>query len=106
MVFHINNKYNNAAVTYLTFFDAPIKINRYRTGVAELALDKLLRKKYKLSLKQMCLILYTNCTVHEQNSEFIISFKTKEFDDIATLITYGNGKVQGSNILKYAFSRE
>ncbi len=53
----------------------------------------------------MCVLLFINSTVHVNENEVIITFKDKKFDDIATIITYGTGKVPGSDILAWSFGR-
>jgi hypothetical protein len=40
-----------------------------------------------------------------QSNEVIITFPSKRINNIAALITYGDGKIQGCSILKEAFGR-
>ena len=72
---------------------------------SELLLNNYCVKNYKLSLKGLVKKLIDGCVVQfNQDSSFIILFSTPELDNIASLITYGNTEVQGSNILRLLFS--
>jgi hypothetical protein len=47
-----------------------------------------------------------NCKIQKNKSnELIITFPSKKIDNLAALITYGDGKIQGCSILKEAFGR-
>ena len=71
----------------------------------DILLNRFCIQKYKSTLLNMCVLLFINSTVHVNENEVIITFKDKKFDDIATIITYGTGKVPGSDILAWSFGR-
>ena len=73
----------------------------YNFGATEKALDKFLNDKYKISLHEACILLINNIkqTTNLSSNTLIITFKTNWLDKLASIITYGNGKLQGSNIL-------
>lgn len=81
-------------------------IRLYPLGAKELLLDSYLKENYSIGLKQMCKVLVMSMTfMKTSNSNAIIGvFKEAKFDKVARLITYGNGKLAGSNILKNALT--
>ena len=71
---------------------------------SEILLEKYLKEKYKISLKQACLKLVLSAKIQYDSADtYIITFPTKYLKDLAQVITYGTGKILGSNILKTAF---
>lgn len=70
---------------------------------AQILLDRHLAKQYSKGLKSCCYQLIEKCQCVGQ-SQITVVFKPKQLDDLATLITYGNGKVGGSSILRDAFT--
>lgn len=81
-------------------------IKNYPMHAAELALDNFIQQQYKISLKNMCIRLLLNLTVHEDSAgSIVLLFKDQKHDRIASLITYGNGIVQGSKILQNALGK-
>jgi len=77
-----------------------------KPGVAEQRLDAYIKKQYKTTLKLLCLNLLGHCKIMQNaNDEIIITFVDKKMDKIAAFITYGDGHLQGSNLLTTAFSR-
>lgn len=86
-------------------------INAYHTirnfpmKATELLLDSYIQTEYKIGLKNLCIKLLLSTTFYKDNNgDFIIIFKNKEDDLLARLITYGNGAISGSNILKTALN--
>ena len=60
---------------------------------------------FQLNIKKenQCIKLILNLTFYEDDAENIIfMFKDPKYDKIASLITYGNGAIPGSKILKTA----
>lgn len=82
-------------------------IRNYKMSSNEILLDKVIRSKYKVSLKTACLNLILNSKIYSSNSadEIIVTFIERKHKDLATLITYGNGLVYGSQILYKAFGK-
>ena len=39
------------------------------------------------------------------DNEIIITFPSKKIDELASILTYGTGKIQGCSILREAFGR-
>jgi hypothetical protein len=51
-------------------------------------------------------MVVANCRVQKNNSnEILITFPSRKIDQLASIITYGTGKIQGCSILKEAFGR-
>ncbi len=86
-----------------TLMTAYFIIEGYPLKASEQRLDNFIQKQYKTSLKNMCITLLLNLTFYRnKEGNLILMFKDKKYDTIASLITYGNGVIQGSNILRAA----
>ena len=85
---------------------ARLAITTYRITPAQKQLNDYIWKEFGLNLKAACALVIANCRIQKnQSNELIITFPSKKIDDLASLITYGNGKIQGCPILKEAFGR-
>jgi len=85
------------------------RILLYKQNAQEKLLDKTLKNKYNSNLVQMCLRIISNAkfmTNTTDTSELVIVIPDNFLDKIASFITYGNGKIAGSNILKIALEKE
>ena len=72
----------------------------------ERVLDKYLTENYKLPLIVACLKIINNASYNiNTNGDLIITIIDKKLDKLASIITFGTGKVKGSNILKMAFGK-
>jgi len=72
--------------------------------IDDVQMNNYLMTNYKLNLRQACLLILNDAQFSANpNNEIIITFKTKKYNDLASLITYGNSELQGSKILKKAF---
>lgn len=89
------------------------KIKRYarmyvylsKKGVTEQQLENYLIEKYNMTLTRACCILIYNAAYRcDSKNKTTIVFPTKYLDDLASLITYGTGKILGSPILRNAFN--
>ena len=72
-------------------------------------LNNYLEQNYHKSLKTICKNLIWNkivINIDNTTNKVIITFKDIESDNLATLITYGNEQVPGSNLLKKALMQE
>ncbi len=70
-------------------------------------LDNYLIKNYKLPLVAACLRIIDKASYNlNSDGDLLITFTDKKIDKLASLITFGTGKVQGSNILKLAFGQK
>lgn len=88
-----------------TLLSAYFIIQKYSFHASELALDRLIQTQYKMSLKDMCIKLLLSLTFYsDAEGNLILMFKDPKYDKIAQLITYGNGAVPGSRILKTALN--
>ena len=97
-----NIQYNKAVIKHV----AASKLAQGELSGKDKLLDDYLKNKYKVGLKLICLNLVQRCKIQfSQEKEFIITFPEKNDDKFARLITYGNGVIQGSNILKIAFKQ-
>ena len=88
-----------------TMLNAYFAIQKYPLKASDTLMDQYIQQQYKISLKNMCIKLLLNLTFYEDNSgDLVLMFKNKQYDTIASLITYGNGAIPGSKILKVALS--
>ena len=65
-----------------------------------------IQEKYNTDLKNMCLKLLKEASYIASVDELIIKFKDTEADKLARLITYGDGKIKGSKILRDIFRKD
>ena len=80
-------------------------IKNYPMHAADLVLDQYIQQQYGTTLKNMCIKLLLSLTFYENNEgKLILLFKDYKYDKIAQLITYGNGAIPGSSILRIALS--
>lgn len=95
------NRYN-----FWVMQGARLAITTYRITPAQKQLNDYIWKEFGLNLKAACALVIANCRIQKnQSNELIITFPSKKIDDLASLITYGDGKIQGCPILKEAFGR-
>jgi hypothetical protein len=107
MFFTIENK-RHVSYEYLrssTLLNAYFIIKNYPISATEKLMDQYIQQHYKLSLKNMCIKLLLNLGTYKDDSgNIVLLFKDKKYDTIASLITYGNGAIPGSRILRIALS--
>ena len=107
MTFRIPNPYKKELLKNYEskmFLKARQRIKQYKVGANEVALNEYCIKNYKKSLVYMCLlILYKSKFYEGYDNEVIVKIPRRDLDQLAELITYGTGKLQGSGILQYAF---
>jgi hypothetical protein len=105
MFFTIENK-RYTSIEYLrtnTLLDAYYAVQNYPLKASDLLMDRYIQQQYKTSLKNLCIKLLLNLTFHEDDAgNLVLLFKDQTYDKLARLITYGNGAIPGSNILKIA----
>ena len=103
MVFRRETKYkNNSEARTWIYYHARRIILFYKFGAAEKQLDQYCRTNYSQPLKYVCLRLLNGCTISTDNKGTAITFLDENLNKLARLITYGNGKIYGSEILKAA----
>lgn len=86
---------------------ARLSIDLYKITPAHKPLSDYLWKTYGLSLKAACMVVLANCKFQKnKNNELFVLFNSKKIDKLASIITYGTGKIQGCSILKEAFCRD
>ena len=100
MFFKLRNSYKDLSKLGVLY-----NLSKYKVKLSDKPLEVFLKKKYKKSLKEICVDLINDATwnVEPQDEHLVITFKTKEEDNLASFITYGNIQIQGSNILKEVF---
>ena len=86
-------------------YNAYMNLRSYPISTPEVLLDKYCKEHYKLSLFDVCTSILDKCKVQTDQEDIIITFETEEIDDIAKLITYGNGQIPGSRILSWSLGR-
>ena len=88
-----------------TLLDAYYVIQNYPLKASDILLDNYVQQQYKVSLKNLCVKLLLNLTFYEtDHGDLVLMFKNPKYDTIARLITYGNGVIPGSKIIKIALS--
>ena len=107
MQFTIRNKAANWAFMKLeVIMNAKTIIIDHNITHREYRLNQYLMNTYGVDLKATCLHLLNSCKMYRNKAnELTILFPKKEDDKLAALITYGNGSIPGSNLLKEAFFR-
>lgn len=107
MLFTISNKHYRLPeqLRTNTLLDAYYVIKSYPLHASDIILDQFIRQQYKVSLKDMCVKLLLSLTFYKDTEgNLVLMFKDPKYDKIASLITYGNGAIPGSRILKIALN--
>lgn len=109
MIFKIksyyDDKFDNKLVTAPVIISARRIIILSKLGADDILLSRYLMSKYKKGLKQLCLYLIKRAKIMKNfNKELIVVFPTKADETLARLITYGNGVIPGSKLLRIALS--
>lgn len=107
MFFTVTNKkyLSQEQLRINTLIDAYFIIQNYPLHASELILDQFIQKQYNVSLKNLCIKLLLSLTPYKDDSQnIILLFKNQKDDALARLITYGNGAIPGSKILKIALN--
>lgn len=95
---------NKHKTNYWILQGARLSINFYKITPAQFKLNSYLLDKYGLNIKSASLLVLAHCRLLKNyNNEIIVVFLSKDIDKLASLITYGNGKIQGCPILQEAF---
>jgi hypothetical protein len=105
MFFKVNNRryLSTEQLRTDTLLNAYFLIQNYSLHASDLALDQFLQQQYKTTLKNMCIKLLLSLTFYkDDDGNLILLFKDPKYDKLASLITYGNGAIQGSRILQIA----
>ena len=102
-----NNKYlSTEQLRKATLLDAYLVIKHYPMHATDKILDKYVEQQYKMSLKNLCIDLLLKMTFYaDEEGNLVLLFKNPKYDKIASLITYGNGAIRGSQILQVAFGK-
>jgi hypothetical protein len=102
-----NNKYQSAdQLKTNTMLNAYFIIKKYPIHATEVAMDNYIQQQYKTTLKNMCIKLLLSMSFYtDDEGDLILLFKDPKYDQIAQLITYGNGAIPGSRILQIALKK-
>ena len=85
---------------------ARLSISLYKITPAHAKLNEYLWKNYGLNIKAASMVIIANSKLQKNNSnEIIVTFPSKKIDQLASILTYGNGKLQGCSILQEAFGK-
>ena len=85
---------------------ANLAIATYRVKPAQKQLNDYIWKEFGLTIKAAAALVVANCRMQKnQSNEIIVTFPSKKIDNLAALLTYGDGKIQGCSILTEAFGR-
>lgn len=100
----IANKYKNNC---WILQGAKLSVSLYHITPAQLKLNSYLWDNYGLNIRTASMLVLSQCKLQKNYSnEVIVTFPQKKIDKLASLITYGNGKIQGCPILQEAFNLE
>lgn len=107
MFFSIENEIANFEFAPARVFNAArAKILFYKLTPTDKLLDQYLVTNYKVNLRGACMYLLVNCKIYRDKDNIIlVKFNTAKADKLASLITYGNRQIRGSEILNIAFGR-
>lgn len=87
-------------------YGANLTIAHYQITPAHKQLNNYLWEKFGLNIKTASTLVVANGKIQKnKNNELIIIFPSKKIDNLASIITYGTGKIQGCSILQEAFGR-
>ena len=107
MIFRVENRryLSTDQLRTKALLNAYSVIQQYRFSPAEQLLNSYVTNQYKASLKDLCIGLLLNLTYYKSDDgSLILLFKDMKHDMLARLITYGNGMIAGSDILKVALN--
>jgi hypothetical protein len=86
---------------YRTKRQARLRLTLFRKGVTETLLSRFLQENYNMTLQSACLAILQNARYNLNiEQDLIITIPDPELNHIAKLITYGNGRLAGSQILR------
>ena len=98
---YLNKEQQRAEILMSAYFI----IKNYPLKASDTLLNNFLKQHYNDELKNLCIKILLNLIFYKDKDHFILSFKNPEIEKLARLITYGNGKVPGSQILQVALKR-
>ena len=92
---------NKPIVLHNLFRWAFIKINNSKFGATEIILNNYCLENYNKDLRTICkIILLSTKFTSDNNGKIIGKIVDPKIDKLARFITYGNGKIKGSQIIK------
>ena len=98
-------KIENQNITRKDIFSrAKLRILYYPMSAQDYFLEKFIKKKYRVNLQTAALYVLSHIkiTYNEDNTKDII-INDPQIDKLVNLINFGNGRCNGSKILRYAF---
>jgi hypothetical protein len=68
-------------------------------------LNIYLKQKYSIDLWTACRLIIIYCEIEKgkDNDSYVVTISNKYWDTIARIITFGTGKLKGSQILRFLF---
>jgi len=105
MFFRVENK-NASTVLFKSraILTALSYIRRRPIKPSEYELNNYLKDTYDVNLKELALLLFEKIKLQNgDTNELLFTFMDQNYDKLANIITYGNGRYQGSSILIEAF---
>ena len=81
------------------------RLAQYYLKGNDIKLEEYCQKNYKRSLKLVCIWLVSKLQIMNSGATtYCIFWVDKQLDELARIITYGDGELAGSNILKNALT--
>ena len=106
MLFTVTNVENKKVEILRAKFYARQFVLLAKKGATEKLLDKYLIENYNIPLITACLRIIKNAKYQlNYQNEIIVTIPNKKLDEIASIISFGTGKLVGSRILNYAFEK-
>lgn len=97
---------NNTKYNVWVLHGAAHTIARFKITPAHKQLNDYLWKEFGLNIKTAGTMVVANSRIQKnKDNEIIITFPSKKIDELASILTYGTGKIQGCSILREAFGR-
>ena len=107
MLFNVKNRrfMSTEQLRTNTLLNAYFIIQKYPLKASDTLMDNYIQQQYRTSSKNLCVKLLLDLTLYEDESgNLVLLFKNPKSDAIARLVTYGNGAIPGSKILRVALT--
>lgn len=109
MIYTINT--SNYTPVYRNLLAQKLKLNaisrlrNFPIRTAEKLLDEYLKTNYKMSLQYACYLIIINSKIEETENEITVSLNDKQLEKIARIITFGTGRLTGSRLIPFMFTK-
>lgn len=81
------------------------RLMAFPRATTEKLLDTYLRDQYQITLTYACYSIILKCKIEEIKDELVVTISDPQLDKLARMITFGTGKLSGSQILAFALNK-